>query len=170
MYVKYTALLQVLEDIKKGQQEAENGNYSEAVQYLQQAQQIAQQNGFDIDLTPYIQGFSILEGLQPLPQPPSTQTFLSLSQYFNQVYQVLQQNYQVLEKASKYLQINLQAVQGDIQDAKNISEALGLLAEAQQLLNPPQNNTPNSNASNSNTINEILANKDKILSGISQAL
>ncbi len=170
MYVKYTALLQVLEDIKKGQQEAENGNYSEAVQYLQQAQQIAQQNGFDIDLTPYIQGFSILEGLQPLPQPPSTQTFLSLSQYFNQVYQVLEQNYQVLEKASKYLQINLQAVQGDIQDAKNISEALGLLAEAQQLLNPPQSNTPNSNASNSNTISDILANKDKILSDISQAL
>jgi len=170
MYVKYTALLQVLEDIKKGQQEAENGNYSEAVQYLQQAQQIAQQNGFDIDLTPYIQGFSILEGLQPLPQPPSTQTFLSLSQYFNQVYQVLEQNYQVLKKASEYLQTNLQAVQGDIQDAKNISQALGLLAEAQQLLNPPQNNTPNSNASNSNTINEILANKDKILSGISQAL
>jgi len=170
MYVKYTALLQVLEDIKKGQQEAENGNYSEAVQYLQQAQQIAQQNGFDVDLTPYIQGFSILEGLQPLPQPPSTQTFLSLSQYFNQVYQVLQQNYQVLEKASKYLQVNLQAVQGDIQDAKNISQALGLLAEAQQLLNPPQSNTPNGNASNSNTISEILANKDKILSDISQAL
>jgi tetratricopeptide (TPR) repeat protein len=165
MYVKYTALLQVLEDIKKSQQEAENGNYSEAVQYLQQAQQIAQQNGFNIDLTPYIQGFSILEGLQPLPQPPSAQTFLSLSQYFNQVYQVLQQNYQVLEKASKYLQINLQAVQGDVQDAKNISEALELLAEAQQLLNPPQSNT-----SNGNTISEILANKDKILSDISQAL
>jgi len=165
MYVKYTALLQVLDDIKKSQQEAENGNYSEAVQYLQQAQQIAQQTDFNIDLTPYIQGFSILEGLQPLPQPPSAQTFLSLSQYFNQVYQVLQRNYQVLEKASKYLQINLQAVQGDVQDAKNISEALGLLAEAQQLLNPPQNNT-----SNGNTISEILANKDKILSDISQAL
>ena len=43
MYTKYTAYLQVLEDIKKGQQEAESGNYSEAVQYLQEASQIAQQ-------------------------------------------------------------------------------------------------------------------------------
>ena len=75
------------------------------------------------------------------------------------MYQTLQHNYQVLEKASKYLQINLQSVQGDIQDAKNISQAMQLLAEAQQLLSPSQNN-----------IKTILANKDKILSDISQAL
>jgi len=165
MYIEYTAYLQVLEDLKKSQQEAENGNYSEAVQYLQQAQQIAQQNGFNINLSNYIQGFTILEGLQPLPKPPSTQTFLSLSQYFASVYQILQENYQVLEKASKYLQINLQAVQGDIQDAKYISQALQLLAEAQQLLTPSQNNK-----SPSSIIEAILANKDMILSDISQAL
>lgn len=163
MYTKYTAYLQILEDIKKGQQEAESGNYSEAVQYLQQASQIAQQNDIAINLTSYIQGFTILEGLQQLPKPPSTQTFLSLSQYFNEVYQILQQNYQVLQKASKYLQLNLQSVQGDIQDAKNISQAMQLLAEAQQLLSPPSSNIVNA-------ISTILANKDKILSDISQAL
>ena len=195
MYTEYTAYLQILEDIQNAQQEAENGNYSEAVQYLQEASQIAQQNGININLTNYIQGFTILEGLQPLPQPPSKQTFLSLSQYFDNVYQILQQNYQVLEKASQYLQINLQSVQGDIQDAKNISQALQLLAEAQQLLTPSQNNTSNTTSSNNtenlngklsltrksintpspntspaNTISTILANKDEILSDISQAL
>jgi len=170
MYIEYTAYLQVLQDLKKSQQEAENGNYSEAVQYLQQASQIAQQNGFKIDLTNYIQGFTILEGLQSLPEPPSTPSFLTLSQYFNQVYQVLQQNYQVLEKASKYLQINLQAVQGDIQDAKNISRALELLAEAQRLLKPPQDQPHANNTSQTNSIEAILTNKDRILSDISQAL
>jgi len=164
MYTKYTAYLQALEDIQKGQQEAQSGNYSEAVQYLQQASQIAQQNDININLTSYIQGFTILEGLQQLPKPPSTGTFLSLSQYFNSVYQTLQQNYQVLEKASQYLQMNLQSVQGDIQDAENISQAMQLLAEAQQLLSPPQNNT------SPNNIKTILANKDTILSDISQAL
>ena len=164
MYTKYTAYLQALEDIQKGQQEAQSGNYSEAVQYLQQASQIAQQNDININLTSYIQGFTILEGLQQLPKPPSTGTFLSLSQYFNSVYQILQQNYQVLEKASQYLQMNLQSVQGDIQDAKNISQAMQLLAEAQQLLSPSQNNTSSTN------IKTILANKNTILSDISQAL
>ena len=171
MYTKYTAYLQILEDIQQAQQEAGNGNYSEAVQYLQQASQIAQQNDININLNNYIQGFTILEGLQQLPQPPSTQTFLSLSQYFNNVYQTLQQNYQVLEKASKYLQINLQAVQGDIQDSKNISQAMQLLAEAQQLLSPSQNNnTSPNNTSPSTSISTILANKERILSDISQAL
>ena len=164
MYTKYTAYLQALEDIQKGQQEAQSGNYSEAVQYLQQASQIAQQNDININLTSYIQGFTILEGLQQLPKPPSTGTFLSLSQYFNSVYQILQQNYQVLEKASQYLQMNLQSVQGDIQDTKNISQAMQLLAEAQQLLSPSQNNT------SPNNIKTILANKNTILSDISQAL
>jgi hypothetical protein len=181
MHTKYTAYLQILEDIGNAQQEARNGNYSGAVQYLQQASQIAKQNDININLTSYIQGFTILEGLKPLPKPPSsTQTFLSLSQYFNEVYQTLQQNYQILQKASKYLQLNLQAVQGDIQDAKNISQAMQLLAEAQPLLMPPSSkgipllmpgskNTPSSNTS-SNTISTILANKEKILSNISQAL
>ncbi len=171
MYTKYTAYLQILEDTQQAQQEAENGNYSEAVQYLQQASKIAQQNDININLTNYIQGFTILEGLQSLPQPPSTQTFLSLSQYFNNVYQTLQQNYQVLEKASRYLQLNLQAVQGDIQDAKNISQAMQLLTEAQQLLSPSQNsNTSPNNTSPSTSISTILANREKILSDITQAL
>ncbi len=68
MYTKYTAYLQILEDTQQAQQEAGNGNYSEAVQYLQQASKIAQQNDININLTNYIQGFTILEGLQPLPQ------------------------------------------------------------------------------------------------------
>ncbi|ALG96946.1 putative Staphylococcal surface anchored protein [Sulfolobus monocaudavirus SMV3] len=186
MYTIYTAYLQVLEDIGEAQQEAVNGNYSQAVQYLQQASQIAQQNDITINLTNYIQGFTVLEGLQPLPKQPSKQTFLTLSQYFNSVYQVLQQNYQVLEKASKYLQLNLQAVQGDIQDAKNISQAMQLLAEAQFLLTPSPNNTlvtnvvnkirqifgssSNNTSSSSNIISMILSNKDTILNNISQAL
>jgi tetratricopeptide (TPR) repeat protein len=181
MYTTYTAYLQILEDIDNAQQEAENGNYSEAVQYLQQASQIAQQNNINIDLTKYIQGFTILEDLQPLPKPPSTQTFLSLSEYFDQVYQVLQQNYQVLEKASKYLQLNLQSVQGDIQDAKNISQAMQLLAEAQFLLSPSPSNNPlfskivnkiprKKGKTNTSIISTILANKDTILNYISQAL
>ena len=180
MYNKYTAYLQILEDIQQAQQEAGNGNYSEAVQYLQQASQIAQQNDITVNLTNYIQGFTILEDLQPLPKPPSTQTFLFLSEYFNKVYQVLQQNYQVLEKASKYLQLNLQAVQGDIQDAKNISQALWILAGVQQLLQPqqpkgiplltPGSNNTSSSTSSTNPIKTILANKEKILSDISQAL
>ena len=66
-------------------------------------------------------------------------------------------------------QVRQQIVQS-LQQMETDYQALGLLAEAQQLLNPPQNNTPNSNASNSDTISEILANKDKILSDISQAL
>jgi hypothetical protein len=101
------------------------------------------------------------------------------------VYKVLQQNYQVLEKASKYLQINLQSVQGDIQDAKNISQALKLLAEAQFLLSPSPSNTvsnivgkiqqwrgqsSNNTSSPNNIISIILANKDTILNYISQAL
>ncbi|WP_238525236.1 hypothetical protein [Saccharolobus islandicus] len=132
---EYAAYLYVLENLKKSNELIENGDFSEAVQLLQNAQQIAQRAGLQLNLVNYIQGFSILENLKPLPQPPKEADFSSLASYFSQLVDTLKSNYNTLQQASKYITINnLQNVSADIAVAELLANAMQDLANAQSLL------------------------------------
>ncbi|WP_228375585.1 hypothetical protein [Saccharolobus islandicus] len=135
MYNEYTAYLYVLENLKKSNELIENGDFSEAVQLLQNAQQIAQRAGLQLNLANYIQGFSILENLKPLPQPPKEADFSSLASYFSQLTDTLKSNYNTLQQASKYITINnLQDISADVTVAQLLANAMQDLANAQSLL------------------------------------